>query len=690
MGLALLAASGATAALAQTAPAPGPEPSDAALAEATAPESGVISYSPADFAQFNPANALDMINRIPGFTFAAGEQVRGFQGAVGNVLIDGQRPSTKSVTLDNLLARIPSGAVQRIDLIRGGAAGIDMQGLPVVVNVVRRPGAGLTGAVDLGVKGYVDYPAGALGKLQLTRKSGGLTLDGTVNVELIPADSDPKQSGVGAGSLIRRDGFGRYTAFGRTALLIDAHLYQANATIEYRRPKDLFHLNLGLERLNQPRSEVSDLYTLAGAYLHEELRQKARDDKAEIGGDYERQLGRGVTVQFVALHTAKRNDLLSTFVTPRSATVSTRRGESGESIARTSIQGLTWRGVGFAAGIEGAYNTLDSRSGLVVDGLVQALPSANVRVTEKRAEGFVTLSKRPTADTSLELGIRVETSRIGQSGDVDRSRTFTFPKPRLIATWAPDKSSQLRFRVERVVGQLNFEDFAASGDLILGAAAGNADLQPERAWVFEGAVERRFWGQGAVILGYTHREIQQVNDRVAIVTPAGLFDAPGNIPAGTRDEIKATIALPLAKFGLKNTQIRHNLTTRGSRVVDPITGRARKIGGMQATLFDTTLIQDVPRWRSNFSLQSKIGYDLAAYRLVEQRHDRRPYALDFAWNWKVSPDWLVRVTIDNLLGKLIIRDRDNYAPTRAGVRVQEEDRRFIGHQVYTVRVRKTF
>ena len=680
-----MAASWAGAAAAQR-----PESPSATLVEATASAAGVISFSPENFTQFQPANALDMINRIPGFAFSAGEQVRGFQGAVGNVLIDGQRPSSKSVTLDSLLARIPTAAVERIDLIRGGAPGIDMQGLPVVVNVVRKPGGGLTGALDFGVKGYVDYSVGPLGKLQLTRKSGSLTLDGTVTVELVQADSDSKQSGVASGSLSRRDGTGRYTAFGPTALDIDAHLYQLAASAEYRRAKDLFHLNLGAERMGQPRSEISNLRTLAGVAFREALLQDSRDDKAEASADYERQLGSGVTVQMVALHTYKLNDLLSSFTTPTSSTVSTRRGVSGESIARTSIQGLAWRGVSFAAGIEGAYNTLDSTSGLIVGGVPQALPSANVRVAEKRGESFITLSNKPSKRTSLELGIRVETSTISQTGDANRSRRFTFAKPRVIATWAPDSSSQLRLRVERVVGQLNFEDFAASGDLTLGAAAGNANLQPERAWVFEGALERRFWGQGAVVLNYTHREIQQVNDRVVIVTPAGVFDAPGNIAAGTRDDIKFTLAVPLAKFGLPHTQIRHTTTVRGSGVVDPVTGEHRKIGGLQATLFDTMFIQDVPKWRSNFSLGARFGYDLGSYRLVEQRHDRRPYAVDLAWNWTIRRDWLLRVQVDNLLPKVIYRYRNTYTPTRAGALVQQEDRRLQGSQIYTARLRKTF
>ena len=661
---------------------------------AAAPEAsagGVISYTPAEFAQYQPANAFDMISRIPGFSFSAGDQVRGFAGAVGNVLIDGQRPSSKSVTLENLLTRIPTGAVERIDLIRGGAPGIDMQGLQIIVNVVKKPGGGLTGAIETGVKGYIRKPAGAVAKLQFTRKSGGLTLDGTLAIEKIQPDSDIRQSGVASARQTRRNGAGQITSFGRTALDISNNLYQANASAEYRRAKDLIHLNLGLERNTVPRSEDSRLQTIALAPFRELLEQDTRTDKAELSADYEHQLGGGVTVKAVALHTYRLSDVVSSFVTPTSSTVSTTHGVSGESILRASVQGMKWRGIDMAAGGEAALNKLDSTSGLIVGGRTQVLPSANVQVQEKRAEGFVTLSNRPTSKTSLEVGVRVETSTIRQTGDADRSRSFTFAKPRAIFTWSPNKANQLRLRVERVVGQLTFEDFAASSDLTLGAAAaGNADLQPERSWLFEGALERRFWGKGALVLSYNHREMQQVNDRVAIYTATGVFDAPGNIASGTRDEAKLTLAVPLDRLGVPNTEIRNSISYRTSRVIDPVTGMPRQIAGIQGTIYDTTIIHDVPRWRSTFTIQARYGFVLSAYRLAETRVEERINAVESSWVWKINSSWLLRLEVSNPLPKLMTRNRLTYAPTRAGTLIQSEYRRMFAQQVYSVRLRKTF
>ena len=67
----------------------------AASAEATAggdtseTPSNVVSYSEEFYAAFKPSNARDMIERTPGFALQAAQDVRGYSGAGGNVLIDG-------------------------------------------------------------------------------------------------------------------------------------------------------------------------------------------------------------------------------------------------------------------------------------------------------------------------------------------------------------------------------------------------------------------------------------------------------------------------------------------------------------------------------------------------------------------------------------------------------------------------
>ena len=72
--------------------------SEAPVAQAAA--GGRTAYPASFFSSFQPGNAYEMLQRLPGFTFDGGDSdVRGFAGAGGNVLIDSTRPPSKSLTL---------------------------------------------------------------------------------------------------------------------------------------------------------------------------------------------------------------------------------------------------------------------------------------------------------------------------------------------------------------------------------------------------------------------------------------------------------------------------------------------------------------------------------------------------------------------------------------------------------------
>ncbi|HYO77931.1 MAG TPA: TonB-dependent receptor plug domain-containing protein, partial [Thermoanaerobaculia bacterium] len=113
---------------------------------ATAPAASVEgprTYVPADFAQFAPRTALDMLNRVPGFAIKQEDLERGLGDATGNVVINGQRLSGKSNDVVTELNRIPAANVDRIEIVDG--ATLNIPGLSgQVANVIVRS-AGISG-----------------------------------------------------------------------------------------------------------------------------------------------------------------------------------------------------------------------------------------------------------------------------------------------------------------------------------------------------------------------------------------------------------------------------------------------------------------------------------------------------------------------------------------------------------------
>ena len=88
------------------------------------PGARTTAYDAAFFAQYAPATALDIVRRVPGFSIEQNNgDVRGFAGAAGNVVFDGARASSKSDSLETILARIPAARVLRVEIGPGDLYG---------------------------------------------------------------------------------------------------------------------------------------------------------------------------------------------------------------------------------------------------------------------------------------------------------------------------------------------------------------------------------------------------------------------------------------------------------------------------------------------------------------------------------------------------------------------------------------
>src|SRR5204863_3825235 len=91
-------------------------------------------------AQFAPRTALDMLNRVPGFSIKQEDQARGLGEATGNVVINGQRISGKSNDVVTELSHIPAANVERIEIVDGATLNIPGLSGPVANVIVRSTG----------------------------------------------------------------------------------------------------------------------------------------------------------------------------------------------------------------------------------------------------------------------------------------------------------------------------------------------------------------------------------------------------------------------------------------------------------------------------------------------------------------------------------------------------------------------
>lgn len=583
----MTALAGAGAASAQTQP-PQAQPA------AEQGQQGVLVFQPDFFTQYRPNTALDMVNRIPGFGVVDGDGSRGFEGAVGNILINGSRPASKNDSGSSVLGRTLATQVERIELIRGGAPGIDMQGFSVVVNVITKTESTSQSIVS---GSYVWFDGGhdlANGSYQFTSRNGDRTWGVTLSDGMSMSDAN------GVGRSVRTSGAG--------VILRDEDFYN-----------DQYGGNSGV-RVNfaQPfmggKIDVTARYGVNDYYSFTELTSGAdfrlseyenEGDGGEVGGVYTRSLNDRMDLETRFIHefdsfesTSISNSSVGGAPSPEQLFDS--MGDSSETIARALVRYERSEALTFETGAEIAYNRLETTQAFSVGGVNVPLPSASVTVEETRGEVFGKGTWRIRPDLTLEGGLRLEASTISQSGDASQEKSFFFAKPRFLATWTPMANNQFRFRFERELGQLDFGDFAASADLddenVLG---GNADLEPEQRWITELTYERRFLKDGIVSLGLRHDEIVDAIDVIPL--DMGL-SAVGNIGDGTLDQIALNVTLPLDNIGFSGGKFGFRNTWNETEVTDPTTGQTRDISGIRPTQAVISLSQDITSWKTNWSV----------------------------------------------------------------------------------------
>lgn len=595
-------------------------------AVAAAP-AGTTVYPAGFFADASPATAADMLARVPGFTLAdADDEVRGYAGAQGNVLIDGARPASKRDRLDDVLERIPAHAVERIEVIRAGTPGVEFFGHAMLANIVRRRLATFEGALEAGVMADAGGGTAPVVQAEAARDRDGRVLE-------LAASSVPgidEDSGTG-----RRRRFDRDGVLEEDAALAGRELVrESQASAGYARPA-----GEGESRLFAALRETRAVeHARAGARRNDE-RDVLRE--GEIALQHAGALANGDGFEWRLGQRSGRGTLREEEREDDGRERFERATRSGESIARLDWRRARDARLAWNAGLEAALNSLDGDASLQQDGEAVALPGSRVRLDERRAEASAGAQWRVSDAWRLESTLAVEHSRLRQRGDSPLQRRFTYAKPRLAARWDRTASETWRIVLGRDVAQLDFEDFVASASLDADVVSGgNPRLEPDKTWRLELARERRFGRDGALVVTLAHERIGDVVDRVPVTAGGETFDAPGNLGEGTRHAVALALGTSLDAFGAPSLRIDAEIAWQRTRVADPVTGERRDISGESPLEGEIALTQSLP------SLEWGIEIELAErereFRFDETALERSGAGWEVFVEHRFAPRWRAR------------------------------------------------
>ena len=642
--------------------------------------SATRTYLPADFARFAPRTALDMLNRVPGFTVRQEDQERGLGQASGNVLINSQRTSGKSNDVITELGRIPAQNVERIEIVDGST--LDIPGLSgQVANVIVRS-TGISGQYAYRPEFRAYYTDPVLTRFEVSVSGTRGPVQYTLGF-----DNRANRSGAGGPTWIYRpDG----------SLLEDRdEKWRGNADQPRLSGKFVFdgpgtaigNLNVSYGRLyfdyletgTRTRGAVVDTRTVT---------VDEGGDNHEISGDYELALGPG-RLKLIALNRATYVPYETNVITNAANTTSmlgsrfAGTSDESETIGRTEYR-WTSRGAEWQVSGEAAFNKLESTAQLFEFGAAQAMeeipiPGATASVSEDRYEVMGGYSRPLSETVSLKFFAGGEYSQL--SGEypklvgVGGTRRFYRPKGELSAAWKASDRTDVNVKVARRVGQLQFSDFLASVDLGDDfERSANPDLVPQQSWTLDVEGVRNLGRYGTTTLILFGRLLEDIIDYVPIGETG---QAPGNLDHATAYGIESRSTFNLDAFGWAGARLDARVMLQETEVDDPLTGEARRISNSMMEFASLSLRHDIAG--SSLAWGGGASYQLNAlsYKLTEVgRQWEGPVWADLFLEHKDFYGLALRGSVGNLLSADSMWDRTVYVGRRTGAidYVEERDR----------------
>ncbi len=651
---------------------------------------GRLVYEAGYFQQYSPSNALQIVRRVPGFTLDAGsEEVRGFGQAAGNVVINGQRPATKSETLETVLARIPASRVQRVEIASGDMFGADYAGKPQVVNLVLGDGGGVAGTLD--TKIFRDFT----GRLHPTGSASALVRSGASTFTLAAkldrgntADegSDILTSLPSGAPYMMRHKENRYREPSGTLSASWAHDEGEDRTA---------HLNASYGIARTLLNQDNHVIPAGGAARDDSLVQRYRTRTVELGGDVTRPLAGG-GLKLVALatrrHRVNTDEQLMDLAAFAGGSRQELDDESEESVARLAWSRRDLGGWSVELGGEGAYNRLDSAVAFYLIDPAHALtrvdlPLDDATVKETRGEAFINAGRALSSRLRIDLGLTYEASRLTVAGDVSARRSLRFLKPRATFDWSGG-AWHAQFSVQRTVAQLNFADFVSGAELANDRVnGGNSELVPQRAWELLFTADRALLGDGRIKIELGYHRVEQVQDRIP--TPEG-FDAPGNLGDGEKYIARLNLDVPLGRLGIKGGRLTLYGSYVGTSVRDPLTGQDRNFSNINPFYWEGSFRQDLGRFAWGISME---GYTRATvYRLDElDRFSTQMPVMEVFAEYRPNARTTFSFGVENALNRKSLRERLFYTPNRANpAPYLRESRDRNRHFLPYVSVRRSF
>ena len=566
------------------------------------------TYQASFFTQYAPSNALEMIKLLPGFTFNAGHNSRGFGGNAGNVLIDGVRPASKSGGITAALTRLPANQVARIELLPGNAG--EAGGHALIANVVsiksQTSGSWTMRARQTrhtktrpNVEAVLRMPLGQW-NTAFNLDIGIFPFYRTANVEQY--NNQDELISQATESYASNNRIDYFNGEGSRALA-GGKLTLNGRLARDKRIADLLQNNIA----------ASSLWSLD---IQNHIKQgEFGIDWAKTTNDWKlRLLGLAVRNNSQYQYDYHLQSLDQSFGSHYQ-----QDRLKTEYVGRVTYGRVDKSAIKPEFGFEVANNRLDTnaRAGQVND--LQPVFGSDVIVKELRNEAFANFVYQANTALAIEGGLTYETSEIKVSGDALQDQSFSYIKPRLTASYKINPDTRLTIEAHRSVGQLSFNDFAANSVAIENRTnAGNSKLSPDQIDELSTTFDWRFSERGSLKVKAYHQWRSDILEQIILST-----DDNGNIEQGLGNagdakfwSIRTTLKLPVDNL-IPNGLIDFSHRYTKTNFDDPIINSRRSISNNTPEWFRFKFRQDLTAQQFSWGFEYWDSYSYDGYLVDE-------------------------------------------------------------------------
>lgn len=651
--------------------------------------------------QFNEQSLGDALRRVPSITFDGANRareirLRGLPGEYTQVLING-RPLVDGESRRNFeVDRIPTGLVERVEVIRSPRAGQDGAGAAGTINIVLKSGAKLPPETQVTLGGGYLEDNGNQGEITVssTGSAGRLsyTLAGSAQ-QFRRNESKFTTNFNGAGAPTGAQDSINERRFEQTNLIPAFHADLEGAGRVSFKP---FYLWTKEYRDDIGTPYAADLVT--PDRVTDEDRERVRETYGfnagwEIDLDDASQLALSLDWQKGKTDTARDETRYNTNGTVNRTR---QRGEriDMESIRPEMVVSLDKGAHGLSFGAGAKLQKHEENNWEITNGVLQA-PRAD-RIFQIEEDIVFTFAEdvwQAASNLTVTGGIRVEQSKTETTdffgGTASGRETFALPS--LNAVFEVMDKTDLRLGVARTLRRPDLRKLSPAVETRAGTAAdpdvrGNPNQAPESVWGADAGIDHYFAdNRGSVSLNFFGRLFTDKIENVTTLEGGRFVSTPQNIGDGRAGGVELAARLPLGFAGLEDFTLWGNgVYTKSS--VDELGGGSRPFLDQPDAVGNIGLdyafapLSTVIGIALNHTVSVDQTQSLASGGRLEQSIGSRT-RLDLSTRTEITPNAILTLSATNLLGETEKRVDQQFdavgAPVSAAHTTEETYRGFF-------------